>query len=281
MGRTARCITALCALCLLTGCFPMPDDINTEISTTSIYLKPESKTTTLNTVVYGDEAFIVDEGGELVNVYTGTQASTQDPVEYFATMPTATAATTEYEPEEIEFEPITSISFETADIYDDVQLTNYYGSKNNLGYYDDFGNFYCTETGQFGESTELSFSDAVKQYTSAYGEPDISLSKNKQKFAYWFEDDFVYCVIEANYEVSLSVSKYYSDTSFYYVLPEDREVTIDDVVESDYSEAWITTLLYNEYGRPYHEDFYNYIFRAQDYYYVIGRDGYSCTISRR
>lgn len=281
MGRRKYFPALLITPLLLTGCFSMPDPINPELSTTVVGRDPFQTTTTseANTIIYGDEAYIVDNNGSTVNIYTGTQPEEETPEEHFATMPTVTIPPEDEEPEEVYEDPVEGISFEIADTYTDTQLLNHYGSKNNIGYFDHYGNFYCKETGQFGESTILSYADAVSQYTAAYGKPDLEFTKNSIKFAYWFEDNYVYCVSQENYYVSLSISEYYSATSFYYVVPDG--VTLSDVVDTEGGSSHFATLLYNEYGRPYHEDFYNYIFRSQDYYYVIARNEYACTIQRR
>ena len=282
MGRRKYFPALLIAPLFLTGCFSMPDPINPELSTTVVGRDPLQSTTTSDTniIIYGEDAYIVDDNGSTVNVYTGSQPEEESPEEHFATVSTVTVKPTEEdEPTVVYEDPVESITFETANAYTDTQLLNHYGSKNNIGYFDHYGNFYCKETGQFGESTILSYADAVSQYTTAYGEPDIEFTKNSKKFAYWFEENYVYCVSQENYYVSLSVSEYYSATSFYYVVPDG--ITLSDVTDTDGGSSYFATLLYNEYGRPYHEDFYNYIFKSQDKYYVIARDDYACTIQRR
>lgn len=253
MGRTAKTCGVLLALILLTGCNKPGEidpnlhyiDVNTPgviPGQTEEAIKHDgSDNWGVNPDDYGDLSD-PDNYNRYINDYYEAQA------DYYRNLPGYTGEAFSTEEETIEEEQVVpKPTFNEISSYTDDELLKAYGDADAYGFYDFQKHNICSRTGQLVEKLNITYEEAVQQFTELLGFSDAEFIYADRKETYWFESNTVYSVASSLNDqlVQKSQSPYITD------------FTID-------------AQLY-ELGTPYHEDYYHIIWKSGNSYTCMNR----------
>ena len=272
MGRLRYKIGLIVISCtlLLSGCYSKPGDIDTGLSYIDKVVGGDpvgGETQTGDG--YGYDSYTYDENGSQVTIHypptNDTDINLED--EFAAIAEQAAKTQTSSSASTSAAEPVVAplvVTYENVHTLSEGQLSAYYGNKNTRGYCKSDGSFYDVGNDCIGSCINMSYADAVTQYSSMYGAPDLVFDN----FTYWFEDDFAYCLCQDSYYTVFSQSTYKN-------IGCDEEGTQREFITQIGNTPSIVADAYATYGNTYHYDYYNYIYDTPTGWLIINRESYA------
>lgn len=252
MGRIGKAILILSCCILLTAC-NKPGEIDPNLHYVDVNTPGEIPNETDEVLKHdGSDNWGIDPGGygdlsDPNNMDKYLQDLQEAKAQYYENLPglpDTPSNSTESTGEQIT-KPIPD--FSTVSSYSDSDLLTAYGNADAYGFYDEQKHHIYSRTGQVIEEISSSYITAVNEMRYLLGEPDVEFVFSDREETYWFTPSYVYSIASSLGGTLVTKS------------------------QSNYLTTFTTSSLGYGNGTPYHEDYYNIIWRTGDTYTCINR----------
>lgn len=280
MDRVTKAVTILLATStLLSGC-SRPADVNTDIVYSDV-ITPGIIPGIANedNIFYGNDSWGVDlskyEGLDEDEAYAQYQA---DQWEYWEYVDSQNAySDSPYSEDTSDPEVVASLpapTWDTIKAYNNDNLLEYYGGRNQVGYYSSGFIEAYSDSGQLTTKFDGTYSEAIELYTNLYGSYDIEFIFSNRRECYWFTNTYIYTVAITGSIVTESQSPWACDWNY----PSDNGLNVNSITAGVYDSIEPASALCREYGKPYHTDFFNLIWKTDRAWYAVNRYTYSVSV---
>lgn len=252
MGRIAKALTVAAFLLLLTAC-NKPGEIDPNLHYVDVNTPGIIPGQTEEAVRHdGSDNWGIDpeDYGDLSDPSNMTRYMEdyyKAKSDYYANLPGISEEATSSEQTDGNDAVLIKPNFSTASTYTDEELLAVYGMADAYGFYDEQKRNIYSRTGQLVEEITDTYVEAVYNMSLTYGDADAEFSYDDRLESYWFAPNYVYSV----------ASSYNGD--------------LITKSQSPYATEFTSNALSYSYGTPYHEDYYNIIWKTDTQYICVNR----------
>lgn len=175
------------------------------------------------------------------------------------------------EPEPSHIEP----SFDNVTFLSHDDLIYYFGSRDSVGYFSSQYLEVYSDSGHIALLSDRTYSEAIELNNALYGPYDVEFIYEGRRECYWFTPSMVYTVATFLDCVTESQSPYCSE----FEMIGDTSYAVWNLTTGVYKDMQPAYTLYKEYGKPYHEDFFNLIWKTDTKWYAFNRRTYAMSVT--